>query len=135
MLLIGLMAERMVLDILIVEDEAIIALGYEAMVLEAGYNVTAIANNTSSAFEKVQAKKPDVALVDLRLTDGLTGNAIALGLCHSHGVRSIIIITGNVSELSPEAQAISIAVLPKPISSAALRLALDAAADKTNRHS
>src|SRR4051812_31414556 len=65
--------------ILIVEDEAIIAMGYEAIAMEAGYNVTAIAHNTSSAFEEAQAQKPDVALVDIRLTDGLTGNEIALG--------------------------------------------------------
>jgi DNA-binding response OmpR family regulator len=124
----------MAMDILIVEDEAIIALGYEAIAMEAGYNVTAIAHSTSSAFEEAQAQKPDVALVDIRLTDGLTGNEIALGLRENHDVRSIIIITGNVSELSPEVRDISMAVLPKPISRAALTLALDAAAARTNRH-
>jgi AmiR/NasT family two-component response regulator len=58
-----------------------------------------------------------------------------LGLRENHDVRSIIIITGNVSDISREARDISLAVLSKPISEAALKLALDAAASRTNRHS
>jgi two-component system, response regulator PdtaR len=123
------------LNILIVEDEALMAMGYEAIAMEAGHKVTAIARDTASAFKKAHMLKPDVALVDLHLTDGITGNAIALGLRENHDVRSIIIITGNVSDISREARDISLAVLSKPISEAALKLALDAAASRTNRHS
>jgi DNA-binding response OmpR family regulator len=122
------------LNILIVEDEALIAMGYEALAIEAGHKVTAIARDTASAFAQAQTLKPDVALVDLRLTDGVTGNAIALGLRERHDVRAIIMITGNVSDLSHEARDISIAVLAKLISRVELTRALDTAAAKTNRH-
>jgi len=122
------------LNILIVEDEALIALGYEMVLAEAGHNVTGIAWDRSSAFEKVQNEKPDLALVDIHLTDGLTGNEIGLSLCHDHGV-SPIFITGNASNVSAEAKDISLAVLLKPITTASLKFVLSVATEKISQRS
>lgn len=124
----------MALNILIVEDNALVAMAYEAIAMDAGYKAVTIANDAASAFKQAQMLNFDVALVDLRLSDGLTGNAIAVGLCKNYDVKSIIIITGDAPHLSLDARDISIAVLLKPISGETLRYALNAAASRTNSH-
>jgi len=61
------------LRILIVEDEAVIALELEAMIEELGHAVVAIAASESEAVRLSQAKHPNLILMDVRLGRGGDG--------------------------------------------------------------
>lgn len=80
------------MKVLVVEDEAIIAWDIEAIVLEAGYNVVGLARTTEEALSL--APQADVALVDVRLADGMTGPDIAQALVEKHGL-AVVFMTGN----------------------------------------
>lgn len=62
--------------VLIVEDEALLALTLQAELEDAGFN-TAMAATAADVAEVLQAEIPAAAIVDLRLRDGLTGPKIA----------------------------------------------------------
>jgi DNA-binding NtrC family response regulator len=113
--------------ILIVEDESVIALEYELTVLELGYTVVGVAEDTVRALDLASQTKPHVALIDMRLKDGPTGNAIALALHQNHGIKPIF-ITGNIAMVTPEAKALCLGLLPKPVSPASLEALLHVAA-------
>ena len=115
------------LRVLIVEDECLIALDYEQAVSDAGYTALGPAWDIVSALDVARSTKPDVALIDMHLKDGPTGNAIAMTLHRDHGVRPVF-ITGNLVMVTPEAKAVSLALLPKPVSLATLMAVLNAAA-------
>ncbi|MFH2130243.1 MAG: response regulator [bacterium] len=52
--------------ILIVEDEAIIAMGIEGQLQGLGYDVTSIVNTGEKAIERAEEEKPDLILMDIR---------------------------------------------------------------------
>lgn len=78
--------------VLIVEDEILIALDTEAALLDAGHEPVGIATTRDEAIRCLD-EKPDVALVDLQLADGLTGPDIAAELV-SAGVK-VVFVTAN----------------------------------------
>ncbi|MBU2513282.1 response regulator [bacterium] len=51
--------------ILIVEDEAIIAMELESRLQGLGYEVTSVVNTVDKAIEKAEADKPDLILMDI----------------------------------------------------------------------
>ncbi|MFM5954839.1 MAG: response regulator [Novosphingobium sp.] len=90
--------------ILIVEDEFLVALDLEDILSRAGYSVAGIVSDFHGASAVAQA--PRVALVDLNLRDGPTGNAIAWRLAQTFGT-SIIFVTANPDQIcSPPKTAI-----------------------------
>jgi DNA-directed RNA polymerase specialized sigma24 family protein/CheY-like chemotaxis protein len=60
-------------DILIIEDEPLIALDIEQMVLSLGHRVTGIARTKDEAMELFHADPPGMVLADVRLADGSSG--------------------------------------------------------------
>ena len=75
--------------ILIVEDDFLVALQIEAALSDAGY---AVAGNTASAdeaFRLVEAVRPALALMDIRLAGRMDGVDAALNLFRDHGIRCI----------------------------------------------
>ncbi|MBT4641069.1 MAG: response regulator, partial [Deltaproteobacteria bacterium] len=52
--------------ILIVEDEAIIAMEIESQLQSLGYEVTSIVNNGADAIKKAEVDNPDLILMDIR---------------------------------------------------------------------
>jgi CheY-like chemotaxis protein len=70
-----------VLNILIVEDDPLLAETVKSLVeLNPRFRVTALANDLSSALAAVEARRPDLALVDLQLANGSSGYAVAARL-------------------------------------------------------
>lgn len=59
--------------ILIVEDENIVAMDIRKMLLDAGYEVTAIISSGEEAIVDVREKKPDLVLMDIVLKGRMTG--------------------------------------------------------------
>jgi CheY-like chemotaxis protein len=60
-------------DVLIIEDEPVIAADIEALVRELGHNVVDIAATRSEAIEAVAKKAPGLVLADIQLADGSSG--------------------------------------------------------------
>jgi len=59
--------------ILIVEDEAIIAMGLKGNLQSLGYEVTSIVNTGDKAIEKAEEDKPDLILMDIRIKGEMDG--------------------------------------------------------------
>jgi CheY-like chemotaxis protein len=60
-------------DVLIIEDEPVIAADIEALVRELGHNVTDIAATRTEALEAFAKQKPGLVLADIQLADGSSG--------------------------------------------------------------
>lgn len=95
--------------ILIVEDEFLIAMDIEDAVRTLGYDVVGPVGSLQEAMEL--ASEADIALVDVRLNDGVTGPDVGNHLHFQHGA-TVVFITGN-PEAVRESKA-AIGVLQKP---------------------
>ncbi|MBB3302471.1 DNA-binding NarL/FixJ family response regulator [Rhizobium sp. BK077] len=102
--------------LLIVEDEPGTALVIEGVAIDAGFEITGIAGNMSEALEFGSAA--DIAIIDVRLGDGITGPSIARALSAEFGL-GVVYFTVN-----PEGRA----VVAKPASSDRIVDALSMAA-------
>ncbi len=67
------LAADMATDILIIEDEPLIAMDLEALVEGLGHNVTGVARTRTEAVKLAQAKRPGLILADIQLADGSSG--------------------------------------------------------------
>ncbi|MBT4286518.1 MAG: response regulator, partial [Deltaproteobacteria bacterium] len=59
--------------ILIVEDEAIIAMKIESQLQSLGYEVTSIVDTGEKVIQKAEEDKPDLILMDIRIKGGMDG--------------------------------------------------------------
>ncbi len=66
-------SEQVVTDVMIIEDEPLIALDIEQMVEELGHTVTGIARTHSEAVKLYADTKPKLVLADIQLADGSSG--------------------------------------------------------------
>jgi CheY-like chemotaxis protein len=67
------LAADMATDILIIEDEPLIAMDLEALVEGLGHNVTGVARTRTEAVKLAAAKRPGLILADIQLADGSSG--------------------------------------------------------------
>jgi CheY-like chemotaxis protein len=65
--------EELATDVLIIEDEPVIAADIEALVKELGHTVVDIAATRSEAVDAVTRKTPGLVLADIQLADGSSG--------------------------------------------------------------
>jgi DNA-binding response OmpR family regulator len=115
-------------NILIVEDEMLVAFELEAILEDLGHTPIGIAPDLSSA-DSFADQDIDLALVDLNLRDGLTGPEIGKRLS-ARGV-TVLFITAN-PRLLGEGVAGTIGVLTKPTDEATVRAATDYALGRRN---
>jgi CheY-like chemotaxis protein/DNA-directed RNA polymerase specialized sigma24 family protein len=66
-------AEQVATDILIIEDEPIIALDLEAIVQELGHRVVGVARTRKEAVALIGEHRPSLVLADIQLADGSSG--------------------------------------------------------------
>ena len=79
--------------VLIVEDDAIIAMDLESRMKQLGYGVTAIVGYGEQAIEKAKEKTPDVVLMDIILKGEIDGIETAEEIRNQFGI-PVIFITG-----------------------------------------
>ena len=109
-------------NILIVEDEMLVAFEVEAILADLGHRVVGIAPDLETAV--ALADQPiDLALVDLNLRDGLTGPEIGKTLSRKAGV-SVLFVTANPRVLG-DGIAGAIGVLTKPADEHSVRASVD----------
>lgn len=102
--------------ILVLEDEALIALDLEAMLSDAGWSVMGPAGTLDRARTLLTAARPDVACLDLNLGRE-TSHDLARDLL-SQGV-PVIFISGRDARALPE-DLQSVPILGKPVSESQL---------------
>lgn len=66
-------ARQVATDVLIIEDEPIIALDLEMLVDKLGHRVLGVARTHGEAIELVRDRKPGLVLADIQLADGTSG--------------------------------------------------------------
>jgi two-component system, response regulator PdtaR len=114
--------------VLIVEDEALIALHLEQLVIEAGHRVIGIAFDPEEAQAIARTERPDFAFVDMRLRGGTSGLEIARHLREEYDVPSIL-VSGNLDSSHIEAAAglEPVAMIGKPFMPVTIAGAIDMA--------
>jgi DNA-binding NarL/FixJ family response regulator len=114
--------------LLIVEDEPGIALVIEDVAIDAGFEITGIAGNMSEALK--QGSEADIAIIDVRLGDGLTGPSIARALFSGFGL-GVVYFTVKAGLIeNPEGRA----VVTEPASPDRIVDALSMAAKNARTH-
>ena len=119
--------------VLIVEDEAIIALHLAILVAELGHEVCATAASAAGAIALATLHNPHVVLMDVRLADGSSGIDAAREL-HAQQALRCIFLSANLDEATRRA------LLPyepidfvgKPVLPVVLQQALKKAQDLTD---
>lgn len=116
------------MSILVVEDEALVALQIETFLETAGYAVMGVADSISTALDIVAHRKPELALVDVNLVGGDSGIELARRL-REHDV-PVLLATGNC----PPALSRDVAVgcLGKPFHAQELIAAVEVALQAAN---
>jgi CheY-like chemotaxis protein len=66
-------AEQVATDVLIIEDEPIIAMDIEQLVRSLGHSVTAVARTQAEAVAAAERRRPGMVLADIQLADGSSG--------------------------------------------------------------
>jgi DNA-binding NarL/FixJ family response regulator len=116
------------MKVLIVEDEALIAMDLAMLVAELGHDVCGIAASAAGAIEQAAAHDPDVVVMDLRLAQSSSGIDAARELYARQALRCIF-LSANLDE--PTKTALlpydPIDLVGKPVLPIALERALEKA--------
>ena len=110
------------MNVLIVEDEVLLAVELSFLVREAGFKDVGHAMSASEAVELARTLSPDLALVDVHLRDGPTGVEAARLIAEDCG-GVVLFMTANVNRL-PEDFAGACGVIGKPYSENGVKTAL-----------
>lgn len=107
------------LRVMIVEDQALLAMELELILSDAGCDVIGCAMDKARAFEIADRQRPDLALIDINLLDGLTGPQVAQRLVAEHGT-AVVFLTANPEQI-PEGFAGALGAVSKPFDEATIR--------------
>lgn len=110
----------MTCNVLVVEDEILVAIEIEHVVEELGHSAVGIAVDRRAALHL--ASQAEVALVDLNLRDGATGPEIGRALAEKHGI-TVLFMTANPSQLG-EGVPGTLGVICKPVADEELKQAI-----------
>jgi len=117
----------MMMRILVVEDDALIALDIVGLLEDLGHQVVAEAADADTAWALAEDERPDLALVDIRLARNTDGGKLAQQLYSRLGVRSLF-VSGSITEEFRRAMAAinPIGFIGKPVTRRSLDDALAA---------
>ena len=101
-------------SVLVVEDEAIMALDLQQWIAGCGYEVIGIADSCIEALRMARARKPDIVFMDYGLKGNLDGATAAREL--SKQSTRIVFVTAHLDRVVRDARDIAARYLAKPIS-------------------
>ena len=103
------------MNILVVEDEFLLAMALEDCLTRAGHHVVGLARSRAEALAHAARSRPDLVLLDIRLADGESGIDVAADLQERMGV-PVLYASGQVDEAA--ASGLGLGILRKPYSEA-----------------
>lgn len=109
--------------ILIIEDEALVAMELRFVLEDLGHKVVGVSSTSKSAQNLARENEVDLALVDIHLSDGPTGISLGRELGQEMGV-TVLFMTANPGMVR-EGVAGAIGVLSKPTDEQAVQTAVD----------
>jgi two-component system, response regulator PdtaR len=107
------------LRVLIVEDQALLAMELELVLAESGCEVVGCAMDRVGALAIANRERPDLALIDMNLLDGMTGPGIAETLVGEYGA-TVVFLTANPEQI-PDGFAGALGAVSKPFDEATIR--------------
>ncbi len=111
-------------NILIVEDEALVAFDNEHVLTESGYHVVGTVDNAGAAMSILETRSVGLVLTDLSLR-GDTGGLAVAAAAHARGVPVLLVSGSSI----PEAPAGAVGLLGKPYGDKDLLSAIETVAD------
>lgn len=84
-------------EVLVVEDQVLIAIHLQDLVEEAGHRVIAIAHDAIEALAAAARQRPAFAIMDIRLAHGVSGIDVARQLYDAHDVRCLF-VSANIDD-------------------------------------
>ena len=108
--------------ILIIEDEALVAMELRFVLEDLGHKVVGVASTSKSAQNLARENEVDLALVDIHLSDGPTGISLGRELGQEMGV-TVLFMTANPGMVR-DGVAGAIGVLSKPTDEQAVQTAI-----------
>jgi CheY-like chemotaxis protein len=101
--------------VLVIEDEAVVALFLTDVLEELNCQVCAVAPSGRAALDLAAKHRPDLAMVDVRLKGDLDGVETALQLHDQFGIRSVLLSGDPEALRTAQSRGVEpIAVLTKP---------------------
>ncbi len=113
--------------ILIIEDEAIIALDLQSIIAEMGHAITGVARTQEGAVALAEKEKPDLILSDIQLADGTSGIDAVNDILKAAGDIPVIFITAFPERLLTGDRPEPAFVITKPYSEKQVQLAVSQA--------
>jgi CheY-like chemotaxis protein len=119
-------ASTIATDVLIIEDEPIIAMDLESLVEALGHRVTAVARTHREAVAAVHAKKPGLVLADVQLADGSSGLDAVNEILSAYDM-PVIFVTAYPERLLTGERPEPTYLITKPFQTETLRAVIDQA--------
>ncbi len=113
-------------DVLIIEDEPVIALDVAEIVRGLGHRVLGVASRASQAVAKARKDKPGLVLADIQLADGSSGIAAVQSILQSSEVPVVFVTAFPERLLTGEALEPAF-VVTKPFDATSLKVAISQA--------
>lgn len=114
------------LKILIVEDEAIVALEIQYRLTSLNYEVVGVASTGEKALTLAEKTKPNLALMDLKLKGSMSGLETALALKNNFSIPSIFITAfSDDATLNQIKEKLDCYILQKPFSPEELKTTIE----------
>ena len=121
------MAKSITGKVMIIEDEAIIAMDLESVVSDMGHLVTGVARTHKGAVSLAQQEKPDLVLADIQLADNSSGIDAVNDILAEFGEMPAIFITAFPERLLTGAKPEPVFLITKPYTEEQVRLAVSQA--------
>jgi CheY-like chemotaxis protein len=115
------------LNVLIIEDEFLIAADLEAILGAQGHTVVGVADTMDVAVDIGLERRPDLILADIQLADGSSGIEAVRTLTDGLTETAVIYISGNGEALLREGPDGDFGLIPKPFTEADVRAAVSRA--------
>ena len=119
-------ASTIATDVLIIEDEPIIAMDLESLVESLGHRVSAVARTHREAIAAVERKKPGLVLADVQLADGSSGLDAVNEILAAYDV-PVIFVTAYPERLLTGERPEPTYLITKPFQTETLRAVIDQA--------
>jgi chemotaxis response regulator CheB len=120
--------------VLIVEDEAIVALNLERSLAARGYAVSAVVDSGEGALAAVRADPPDVVLMDICLPGALDGTEAAGAIWEQFGVPVVYVTAhGDAETLGKVTASAPYGYVLKPFDPAQVHVAIQLALDRRDK--